>query len=590
MPLSKNATNKEIAEAFRQVADVYEINGKDLFHIRAYRNAANSIELLAAPLKELWTEGRLDEVPGLGEKFIRYLSELFHSGKIRHFTRVLNTQPPGFYSLLEVPGIGPKTAQKLTRQLHLTRAGTAVKKLREALKSKKTLEISPKIKEKLLSSIKYEQTGAHRLLINEAEYISKDILDYLKKSPNVLECEGVGSLRRKAATIGDVDIAVSTKEPEQVVTYLKKFEHIKKVISTGEKQTSFIHTSGVHVDVKTQDPNAWGSMLQHYTGSKLHNIQLRTLAKEKGLSLSENGIKAKGKTVPYADETSFYKALGLQKIPPELREGRGEIEAAKKQSLPKLLEVKDIRGDFHIHTSIDFPSSHDLGISSIDEILTKAHSLRYEYIGLSDHNPKQSGMSSEERLKIVQNNLNEINKQVDAFSKKAKGQIPHVFKGFEVDILPDGKLALEDEATTLLDYMIVSVHSQFSLPRDEMTQRILRGLSNPKAKILGHPTGRQLGGVRNEIQCNWEEIFSFCAKNDKAIEINATPQRLDLPDTLVREAASYGIRFVINTDSHNIDQMDFMKYGVWIARRGWCGNKHILNTRPLQEITHWLTT
>jgi DNA polymerase (family X) len=578
MSLGKNATNPEIAAAFAQVASVYELQGKDIFHIRAYQNAANSISQLATPLQELWQNDRLDEVPGLGEKFAKYIDELFRTGAIRHFQKVLQTQPAGFYELLDIPGVGPKTAQKISRYLHLSRASTALSQVKTALLHNRITGISEKMSTKLLAAINRPSADTHRLLINEAEHYAEEVMAYLWQSPATLDCAALGSLRRKMPTIGDVDIAVATTDPAALRAHIKKFPQLKKMVSTGNKMTTFLHKSGIQIDIKTQHPDAWGSMLQHDTGSKLHNIQLRTLAKEQHLSLSEYGIKRRNKITPYADETSFYQALGLPYIPPELREGRGEISAAQNHQLPTLVELSDMRGDLHMHAQLDFPSSHDMGAHTVAELIAKAQQLQYEYLGISDHNPKQSGLTAKERFFTVQQRTKTIKEAAARYARQTKKTMPQILIGLEVDILPNGELALEDEALDLLDYTIVSIHSQFTQPRATMTKRILTGLAHPQAKILGHPTGRQLG-TRSAMAVDWPTIFRFCAQHHKFLEINASPQRLDLPDELVHMAIEYGVQLVINTDAHAVDQLDFMQYGVWVARRGWCGPEHLLNTK-----------
>lgn len=586
MRFSKDLTNKEIAALFQQVASVYELQGKDLFHIRAYQHAASGIEQATISLKELWKEGKLDQVPGIGEKFTRYLDELFRTGTIRHFASVLKTEPEGMYPLLDVPGVGPKTARKIAMSLHLTKAKTAVKTFVNALRLGKIRNIpgfSEKKEEQLLRDLSREEKHSDRMLIHIAERIAEDVLQYLRRSPDVLECEALGSVRRHTSTVGDVDIAVSTRNPTNVLVHLKSFPHLKKMISSGEKMAMFVHESGEQVDVRLQEPKAWGSLLQHYTGSKFHNIKLRTLALEKNMSLSEYGIKKGKQLIVFPDEVSFYTYLGLPYIQPELREDMGEIEAAQKHTLPSLIEQKDIRGDLHIHTNLSYPSSHDLGMSSIADILTKAQQLGYDYIGLSDHHPKQSGMTESERIEVVKKHMRSIDQHVTSFAKTSKKKVPHVFKGLEVDIHPDGTLAVSDELFELLDYAIVSIHSQFNLTSKQQTERIIRGLSHSKANILGHPTGRDLQ-VRPEMDCDWKEIFVFCAKHHKIIEVNASPQRLDLPDVLIKQAVDAGVMCVINTDAHHADHMDFMKYGVWTARRGWAEKKDIVSSRTVNEV------
>ena len=590
MRFSKDLTNKEIAALFQQVTSVYEIQKKDLFHIRAYQHAASGIEQTTTSLKELWKEGKLDQVPGIGEKFTRYLDELFRTGTMRHFVTVLKTEPEGMYPLLDVPGVGPKTAHSIAVSLHLTKATTAVKTFMSALRSGKIRNVpgfSEKKEEQLLRDLSREEKHSNRMLVHTAEQIAEDVLQFLRRSPDVLLCEALGSVRRRASTVGDIDIAVSTHNAEQVLKHLKSFPHMKKLISSGEKMAMFVHDSGEQVDIRFQHPKAWGSLLQHYTGSKFHNIKLRTLALEKKLSLSEYGIKKGKQLIELPDEVSLYTYLGLSYIQPELREDTGEIEAAQKHALPSLVELKNIRGDFHIHTNLSYPSSHDLGESSIADILTKAQQFGYDYIGLSDHHPKQSGLTDSERIEAVKKHMHSIDQHVTSFTKTANKSIPHVFKGLEVDIHPDGTLAVSDELLELLDYAIVSIHSQFGLTSKQQTERIMRGLSHKKAIILGHPTGRDLQ-VRSEMDCDWKEIFAFCAKNHKLIEINASPQRLDLPDALVKQAVEAGVMFIINTDAHHVNHMGFMKYGVWTARRGWAEAKNIANTNTMMNVKRLL--
>jgi len=585
----KEMTNAEIADLFREVAAVYTIRGVEAFRTQAYLSAAVSIEQFPTPLKEMWQAGQLEEVPGIGEKFCKYLDELFRTGRIKHFDKVLATEPAGMYPLLEVPGIGPKTAVKLATLFHLNDPKTAVQKIARAAQKGEIEKVSGFSKisqQKILRAIEqFLQPKEHRLLLSEAEQISEDVLSYLRQSPATLDAEALGSLRRRAPTIGDIDIAVKTKDPEAVQQHILQFPRLQKLISSGSKMVIFVHSTGWQVDIKTQTPDRWGSMLQHYTGSKLHNIHLRTYANSMGLSLSENGIKKGKKTAKYTDEASFYRALGLSYIPPELREDHGEIEAARKDRIPDLVELKDIKGDLHVHTNLPFPTSHDLGVSSIEELLGQAQELKYEFIGFSDHNPKQE-LSASERLRVVRERNELIDREVEKFHQKNPGHLPLVYKGLEVDILPGGKLALEDEALELLDYAIVSIHSQFhpraedgESVREHNTQRILAALAHPKAKIFGHPTARKLPH-REEIECDWDEVFRFAAAHHKYLEINASPDRLDLPSPLVQQALTFGVRFVIDTDAHSVNGLTLMRYGVWTARKGWAAQKDIANAHP----------
>lgn len=370
---------------------------------------------------------------------------------------------------------------------------------------------------------------------------------------------------------------MATTKPHDVMEYIRHFPHIRELLSVGDKMIMFLHTSGWQVDIKTQTPDKWGSMLQHYTGSKLHNIHVRTLAQKKNLSLSEYGITKNDKLSTYDTEEKFYKALGMQWIPPELREDVGEIEAALKHNLPSLLELADIKGDLHMHTNHSFPSSHDTGESSIGDLINRAMELQYSYIGLSDHNPKQSGLTAKERLAVVTKRTQWIHDEIERYFPKPPKNMPKVFIGMEVDILPSGELALEDEALETLDYAIVSIHSVLSQDSAKATQRLLKALDHPNVRFIGHPTARLIES-RSGIDADWTTIFHACKEKGIALEINASPQRLDLPSDLVREAKKIGCKFIIDTDAHHVAHMDFMKYGVYAARRGWAEKQDILNT------------
>lgn len=573
-------TNSEIAQVFRQVAAVYQLAGKDLFHVRAYENAAQSIESFTTPLKEIWQEGKLDEVPGIGESFTKYLDELFRTGRVKHFEKLMNKAPAGMYPLLEIPGVGPKTAWKLSKGLGLGRAKTAIAKLSAAFKAGKIGKLlSPKMATKLQNALLRTPGISRRMLLLPAEQIAEDVSRYLNDSEYVLRTEVLGSVRRRVPTIGDIDIAVASHNPEEVVTHLAQFPHLRRLISAGEKMFTFEHTSGRQIDVKISRPESWGDMLVHYTGSKLHNIQLRTLALDQKKSISEFGIEYHGKKITHETEAELYRELGIPWIAPELREGGGEIEIAARGKLPNLVELGQIKGDLHVHSNLVFPSSHDMGEGSVAELVEKAATLGYSYLGLSDHGPKHQDFSAQERFLAVKKRSEQIEKIVSDLKSKHK-KVPRVFIGLEVDILADGALSLEDEALLLLDFVIVSIHAQFELNESQQTQRILKALTHPKVAVLGHPTGRQLLS-REEIRCDWRQVFTVCAQEKKILEINASINRLDLPYPLIRLAGEMGCKFVINTDAHKVSDMDLMRFGVDTARKGWASADMVVNTKKV---------
>lgn len=566
-------TNQEIAALLRNVAAVYEVIGEDRFRIRAYDTAAESIEKTTTSLKDLWQQRQLADVPGIGPALAGHLDELFTTGRVKHFDSIMAKAPPAMFAILDVPGIGPKTALKLTRELKLKPA-TAKAQLLKAAKS-------GKISQQIITALqKLPQAHESRILLVEAETVADQVMRHLRSHPAVIKIDPLGSLRRRNATVGDIDIAVATSRSKQVIDHFLKYPGIKQVLAAGDNTARVIDHNRRQIDIKTVPSANYGALLQHFTGSKAHNIHLRELALAKGLSLSEYGIKrvTSHKLQATSTEEDFYQALGLPWIPPELREDAGEIEAALKHQLPRLIELKDIKGDLHTHTNFDWHPSHDAGANSMAEIIQAAVKLDYAYIGIGDHNPSISTYKTPE---LIIKEVTRRNKAIEHIKsnheKDMKNRSIKILNSLEVDIKPGGSLALPDAALNSLDFAIVSVHSIFNLNEAAMTSRILKGLSHPKAKILGHPTGRLLNH-RPGYDADWPKIFAFCRQYGKALEINAYPARLDLPDNLIRAAIEAGVKLVINTDAHSLDHLELIHYGVDQARRGWATAADIVNS------------
>lgn len=580
-------SNGQIATILRNVAAVYALNGENIFRIKAFENAANSIEQYSIPVQDIWTNNEaLDAIPGVGKAIASDLHTLFSQGKVEHYDTLLSSVPQGFFALLPIQGIGPKTALKLVNQLNLVSFETAVEDVKRAAtehRIEKLEGFSAISQARILSAIEHTREKAQaRLLLPIAEQIAIDVCTFIASCSAALAAEPLGSLRRKSPTVGDIDIAVSTLDSSIVFDHLATYPGINRLIGRGQKQFTFIHATGWQVDCKTTDPAAWGSMLQHYTGNKMHNIALRTIAVKKGWSLSERGIEKNGKLHTFKTEELLYEELGMAWIPPVLREDGGEIAQATSRNLPDLVTLASIKGDLHLHTNLPFPSSHDSGRSQIDDLLLRAKELNYAYIGFSDHNPKRTGLTAAARLQCVQDRNAAIDEVVQRFFK-GKKQTIQVFKGLEIDILPDGSLALEDDAINELDYVIASLHSQFRQDRKTATARILKALSHPKVKWMGHPTGRILES-RDGIDADWNEIFAFCSERGIWMEINSGPDRTDLPAPLIREAKKAGVKFIINTDAHHVDGMNGMKYGVFNAQRGWATADDIVNTSSILSL------
>lgn len=581
-------TNQQIAKILRRVAAVFEIKDNDFFRAHAYQNAANALENLTISARDLWEQGKLTEIPGVGPNIEGHLEELFKTGKVRHFDSEMKRVPGGMFALLDIRGVGPKTAYKLAIKFKLNDEKTALKKVKQLISAGK-LSTLPGFGEKrerqIQTSIESQFVKEERLLLSEALRFSQDFLDYLKTIPNVISAEPLGSARRRVATVGDIDLAICTDKPKMVMEAVLKYREINKVISSGESVSRVQLKSGHEIDIKLSPPSEWGSLLQHYTGSKLHNILLRSLALERQLSLSEHGIKNQKTGIVYKAKTekAFYEHIGLPYIPPELREGEEELELAKKNQIPKLIDLPDLKGDLHLHSDFVFETSHDLGQSSLKELLDKGRKLGYEYLGLSDHNPKFKELDIAHKKIILQKRRNKLITQYHEYENDVKTRVPKILIGLEIDIRKDGDLALQNELLNELDYAIVSIHSGFDLTKDENTLRIIKALSHPKAIILGHPTGRMLN-QRDSIEADWVRIINFCKENKKILEVNAAPSRLDLPDDLIKIAVRSGVKLCINTDSHDVSHMDFMKFGVWTARRGWATKNDIVNTYSYKDL------
>ena len=562
-------SNLEIAELLRDVAASYQLKDqvKYRFQIIAYERAADAVEHSTSELKDLWDDGKLEEVPGIGPNIAEHLGELFRSGKSSHFESLMKDIPKEAFKLMELPGIGIKTAMKL---IHEGSKEEVAEKLREVSKKEKK---------------------AKRHLLPYSSLVATELIEYLKKSPNVVRVDPLGSLRRQASTIGDIDIAVATDDPVGVLEYFTKYPKSGKTIEKGEHTASILLPGDVQVDLMVQPVESYGSLLQHFTGSKHHNIALREFALKKGLSLSEYGIRKSqtpsSKIQTFKTEQDFYKFLGLNYIEPELREDTGEIEAARMNQLPKLVEVKEVKSDLQIHSNFDIETSHDLGESSMETVVKKANELKYEYIAFTEHNPSQQGHTDRDIVEILKKKREKVDEVNYSIQKMNNNSVQKVFNSLEIDIKPDGSLPVSDAGFETLDFALVSIHSSFDLERGQQTQRVLSALSHPKVKIFAHPTGRKLN-EREGAELNWSEIFDFCLKGDKWIEINCDPMRLDLPDTLVREAVRLGVKLTFGTDAHHADGMNSMIFGVSVARRGWATRDDIINTRSLKEFEELL--
>jgi len=589
-------TNLQLVQVFRNIAAVYQIKGENRFRIIAYERAADSIEHLTSEAKDYWDDGKVHEIPGIGPTIAGHLDELFRTGHAKHFEKTLNQVPSSVFPLLLIPGIGPKRAYKLVTELGLTSEKSVVKDLLTKASLHKVAPIDgfgEKSEDEIIRSIQSYQKGGvkeNRITLLDADEIALAIKTYLLSNSHIKKVDVLGSLRRRVATIGDIDLAVITDNSTKAIDHFCSYRH-EKIIEKGPTGASILLANGRQVDMRVQAKESYGAMLQYFTGSKNHNIRLRTYALSKHKSLSEYGIKSiqgsKETLRKYSKEEDFYHELGMDWVPPELREDRGEIEAAIGHTLPHLVDITDIKGDFHIHTSFNLEPSHDLGSSDLSEILDTAVQLGYEYVGISDHNPSVGNHTEKDIIAIMKRRKLYYEQQYSSWRKKNSKSV-QMYIMLEIDIQPSGELALPIEAFEYIDAAIISIHSSFQMERKQMTERLIKAMTaHQKVRIIGHPTGRLLT-KREGYELDWNDIFTVCKEKQIAIEINSHPYRLDLPDVMVYEAIRNHVPLAIGSDTHHIDTMKFIPYGISVARRGWATKDDIINTLSYNKIKSWL--
>lgn len=588
----------------RSVAAVYLLKGGNRFKVIAYERAADAVEHLTAEVKDIWENGQLLQLSGIGPSILQHIDQYFKKPQGSHLMKIISQVPPAVFVLMKVPGLGPKKSYKLVKMLKLEKTDKSVDDLEKACREGKVASIESfgeKSQQDILQSINlYRKLSRRheRMYLPYAYGLASQVIDYLKKNPYVERVDALGSLRRMVSTIGDIDLAVvcRPKYTSQVIDHFVSYRQKLSVEEKGEKKAAIVSSAGKRIDLRVADRETYGSMFQYFTGSKEHNIKLREYALRKGYSLSEYGIKkiksekakmeknySKSKIFKFRREKEFYRFLGLSYIPPEIREGGNEIELAKKKGLPRLVELSDIKGDFHLHSDFNLEPSHDLGSSSFEEIVKKARKLNYQYLALADHNPGIGNHTKEQIVALMKKRK----KYFDVKIKNGKIDSINCFISLEADILPDGKVALPKEGLAYVDFLIVSVHSRFRMSKDKMTERILKALSYPKVKIIGHPTGRKFG-TREQIDVDWEEVFRQCKARKIALEINSWPERLDLPDVLVKEAVERGVKLAVGSDAHQAAEMDNQFFGVAVARRGWAKKSDIINSWDYKKVNRWI--
>ncbi len=567
-------TNREVAEVFERIGDILDIQGEDRFKVIAYRRAAESIKNLGQDLDTYQKAGTLQTIPGIGKAISEKIDELLTTGHLEYYERLQDAVPPGVVSLLGIPNVGPRTAKMLWEKLGLQSVSEVEAAARDG-RLRALPGLGTRSEAKILDGIEALHRRSDRIPLGTAWPVAAQIVEGLRKiAPQVLRAEPAGSLRRMAATIGDIDILVASEEPEVVMRAFVKLPPVAEVLLSGETKTSVRLRDGLQVDLRVLGPDRWGAAFQYFTGSKAHSVRLREIAQKKNLSLSEYGFKRDdGKEILCREEEEVYAALGLPWIPPELREDRGEIQAAAGHALPKLVEEGDIRGDLHAHTEWSD------GAASIAEMAEAARKRGYRYLVISDHT---------QSLGVARGNTpDDLLKQraeIDALNDKWRDF--KLLQGCELEVKADGSLDYSDEVLAGLDFVVASVHSSLRQPRAQITQRAVGALRNPYVDVLGHPSGRLLG-QREESAVDLDAVIQAAAESGAALEVNSIPERLDLDDVHVRRAVEAGARLAIDSDAHNTNGLGGLTYGVATARRGWATAANVLNTMSLRDLQAW---
>lgn len=559
----------EAAEIFRRMAEILEIKDDNLFRIRAYFKAAEVLENLTIDIEEMAQEDRLSQLPGIGADLSSKIKEILKTGTFEQFENLKKEVPAGLVDMLHIPGLGPKTVKFLFERLGIKDTAD----LKKAAEGGKLLEL-PGIKrttvENILRGLAFLERGKGKMPLNIADAAAGEIVERLKKLKEVRNISLAGSLRRRKETVRDIDILVVSDEPEIVMDNFTDLPQVKEIIAKGNTKSSILTKSGVQADLRVVEADSYGAALLYFTGSKSHNIKLRLMAQKENWKINEYGLFRNSKKLAGLSEEEMYAKLNMPFIPPELREDAGEIEAAMKNTLPNLVKDSDIRGDLHIHSNMSD------GIASLEEIIEAAQRKGYEYIAITDHSQSlkvAGGLSVSDIGRHIQ--------EIRRLAGKIKGLA--VLAGSEVDIKDDGSLDYPDSLLKELDLVVCAVHAGFKQSKEKLTNRIIKAIENKYTTIVAHPSGRLLG-AREAYELDYDEIFKAAKDTKTFLEINSHPFRLDLTDAWARLAKEKGIKIAISTDSHSLEQLDYLKYGVDVARRGWLEKKDVLNTLPLKQL------
>ncbi|MCL5257460.1 MAG: DNA polymerase/3'-5' exonuclease PolX [Chloroflexi bacterium] len=568
-------SNAEISEILNRIAELLEIKGESRYRIYAYQRAAEAIASEPVDARTLMEQGRLENVPGIGKSIAAKITELLKTGHLKYYEDLQAGLPSAIVHLMEVPGIGPKTAMRLYNELGIT----SVAELEAAARAGRISGLpgyGPKTEENILRDVHNLRLHEERRLLGEVLPVVADMIAALRSVPGIRNIVPAGSIRRMEETVGDIDLVATAGDPAKAVQAFVKLPQVREVLGQGPTKATVVLRNGIQADIRVVPDEAFGSLLQHFTGNKAHNIILREYAKSKGYSISEYGITdlRTGTIKPYADENEVYESLGLQPMPPEIRLGTNEIERAARHDIPRLVTLADIKGDLHVH------SDWSDGVASIEDLARGAKAMGYEYIAICDHSASlaiANGLSAE-RLRKQIDTVRRLNEADPSF---------RILTGIEANIRGDGTVEVPEELLGEIDVVVASIHSGLSQSSEKITTRLTKAIHQPFVAVIGHPTGRILGH-REPSMVDLGAIFAQAAGQRTAMEINGIPDRLDLRDVQARQAMEAGAILSTNSDAHSVDQLSQMLYAVAVARRGWLEARHILNTKPLGELLEWL--
>ncbi len=569
-------SNDKVVDVLNEIADLLDI--KDVqFKPRAYRRAAREIESLTQDLEDIHNEGKLEDIPSVGKNISEKITELLQTGQLEYLND-LRKEIPLDPDLLKVRNLGPKKAKKLWETLEVT----TIDDLKEAIDSKEIRKLEgfgKKSEENIKKGLKIVQQTINKNKISDVLPIAREIKSELKSSGLFDELKLAGSIRRRKYLVGDIDILGTTENREKAMNYYSTIHKVKEVLSKGETKSSVRLKNGMRVDLRVVDSGSFGAATQYFTGSQEHNVRLRELAISQGYKLSEYGLftESNEEKVAGREEEKIYEKLGLSRITPELREDRGEINAAKTGDLPTLVTRENIKGDLHCHSD----RSGD-GKITLSELAKEAQARDYEYLAVTDHADAPGIISG-----LTDNNIEEHLEEIRQINEQYDNL--ELLAGVEANIQPDGTFRLSDKSLSKLDLVIAGIHSNFDMPEGKMTTRLLRAINNKNVNIIAHPTGRKIG-ERGSFSVDWSEIFTKASSSNTVLEINASPPRFDLDDKLAKQALDQGVKLSIGTDAHQIHHLDYMEFGLYLARRGWSEKADILNTLSLPELKSWLKT